>query len=70
MKHLHFLSFIIITSQIFAIEYGNISVVPDMLNSKVVIGRMDSTQTLTISNTSGQDLLWSIPNIDPILSAA
>ena len=41
-----------------------------MLNSKVVIGRIDSTQTITISNTSGRDLFWSIPNIDPILSAA
>ena len=70
MKHLKFLSFIITTSQIFAIDYGNISVVPDILNSQVVIGRMDSTQIITISNTSGRNLFWSIPNIDPILSAS
>lgn len=70
MKHLYYLSFVIITSQVFAIEYGNISVGPDMLSSKVVVGRVDSTQTITISNTSGRSLFWSIPITDPILSAA
>ena len=70
MKLLYYLSLIIITSQIFAIEYGNISVGPDILSSKVVIGRVDSTQTITISNTSERSLFWSIPIIDPVLSAA
>ena len=70
MKHKHFIFFLIIISQTFAIEYGNISVFPDTIRSQITIGRTDSSLTLTITNLSGRDLLWSIPNINQVISAA
>ena len=70
MKHLHFFSFIILTSHTFAIEYGNISVFPDTISSNVIIGRTDSSLNINISNTSKRDLLWSIPYGDPVIATA
>lgn len=64
-----FIFSLLLASHSHAVDYGHISISPDTLRSQLITGTTDSSKSISISNTSGREIWWSIPIVNPNISA-